>query len=160
VEEFSIAPMSNTEHIQESPATLQVVPKRFAQLVDTAKALKGTQQSGPSFHVAFILKGRKPIVIGANSYIKRNRAAAAYRATKHNGPYIAGVHAEAKVLGKVKYAEHDNLALVIIRIDNNGRLANSCPCPNCSYMIGRTPSIKRVFYSTDKGEFVRFPATK
>ena len=139
------------------PNDPSIPARKFARLIEVARALKLTKQEGPSFHVSFILKGAKPIVIGTNSYTKRNMVSLRYKATKHDGAYVAGVHSEMDSLGKIKYQDQENLTLVNIRIDNNGNLANSCPCPNCAYVLGRTPSIKKIFYSTSAGDFKRFP---
>lgn len=134
--------------------------KKFDRLVEVAKAMKLKEQTGNSFHVSFVLKKSKVVAIGVNSYVKRNPICLEYKPTKSSaklGKYIASIHSEIDATAKVKYNDFDNYTLVNIRINNNGNVANSCPCPNCFKQILKMPYVKRVFYSNDEGNFQRLP---
>jgi deoxycytidylate deaminase len=127
--------------------------RNFTRLVEISKAMKPTFQTGKFFHVTFVLKSGKIIVIATNDYNKRNVVASSYTPTKNSNSetYISGIHSENKALGKIKYRDDvEDLVLVNIRIGNNGELSNSCPCSNCAYYIGKM-GIKKMFYSTNNG---------
>ena len=131
----------------------------FHRLVEIAKALKADKQSGVCFHVSFLFKGRKVVSIGTNSYTKRNTISLTYKPTKNNtGKYIAGIHSEISATAAIKFApKSQKFTLVNIRIDNNNRVVNSTPCPNCAYHLGKMNNITKIFHSTECGSFARFP---
>lgn len=131
----------------------------FSRLVEIAKALKPDKQSGMCFHVSFILKGRKVVSIGTNSYTKRNMLCLTYKPTKiSNGKYVAGIHSEMAATASIKFApKNQKFSLVNIRIDNNNNVGNSAPCPNCAYHLGKMNNVTKIFHSTECGNFVRFP---
>lgn len=133
--------------------------RAFDRLVDVAKAMKPTDWRKP-FHVSFILRGGKVVAMGTNSYVKRNPICLRYRPHRHSlskNPYIASIHSELAATAKIKFSDADNYTLVNIRINNNMELANACPCPNCSYFLGRMSHIRKIFYSNEHGTFSRFP---
>lgn len=132
----------------------------FNRLVEIAKALKQSKQSGTCFHVSFLFKGRKVVSIGTNSYTKRNQISLTYKPTKICGGnnYVAGIHSEMAATAAIKFApKSQKFSLVNIRIDNNNKVVNSTPCPNCAYHLGRMNNITKIFHSTECGSFVRFP---
>lgn len=139
---------------------MNYLQNRFSRLVEIAKALKITHQTGKSFHTSFALKGSKVVYIGTNSYKKSNPVCAAYKRTKYNvgKPYNSGIHSEAQICGKIKYRESwDDLTLVNIRINNEGHISDSCLCTNCAAMIYKSgKTFKRIFFSTAHG-FLEFP---
>jgi deoxycytidylate deaminase len=127
--------------------------RNFNRLVEIAKSLKETYQNGKFFHVSFVLKGGKIIVTGFNNYNKQNNSSITYLPTKKadSANYIAGIHSENMVLGKIKHrTDCSDLTIVNVRINNMGEVSMSQPCPNCAYQIGRF-GIKRVFFSTTNG---------
>jgi deoxycytidylate deaminase len=134
--------------------------KSFARLVEIAKAMKPAGWRGRSFHVSFVLQKSKVVAVGTNSYHKRNRICLTYkpqRASLGGNPYIPSIHSEIEATAKVKFSDFDNFTLVNIRVNNNGQLANSCPCANCAFHLGRMTHITKVFYSNNEGGFNRFP---
>jgi deoxycytidylate deaminase len=131
----------------------------FDRLVEIARALKLNKQSGVCFHVSFLLKGRKVVAIGINSYTKQNTISLSYKPTRiSNGKYIAGIHSEMAVTAAIKFSsKNQKFTLVNVRINNNNKVVNSTPCANCSYQLGKMSNINKIFHSTECGTFVRFP---
>lgn len=124
--------------------------------------MKPKHNHGPNkqFHVSFVLKKSKVVSIGVNSYSKRNLICLSYKPTKvslSNKAYIPSIHSEMDATAKVKFTDFDNYTLVNIRINNNGEVANSCPCANCAFQLGKMNNFTKIFYSTDDGTFARFP---
>ena len=127
--------------------------RNFHNLVDLARRLKENYQTGRAFHVAFAIKGGKVIEIGINSYQKNNCISSTYKSRfDNNKVYRAGIHAEMDVTGKLKFYDTKRITIVVIRIDNNGNLANSKPCPNCAYQLGLL-NYKNVYFSNSEGQF-------
>lgn len=125
----------------------------FPRLVEIAKSMRVTCQTGKFFHVSYILKGGKIIVTGFNDYNKKNPVSATYKPTRITNSinYFAGIHSENKVLAKIRFrTDISDLMLVNVRINNNGELDLSCPCPNCAYQIGLF-GLKKVYFSTKSG---------
>lgn len=133
--------------------------KQFNRLVDIARALKIEKHlSGPCFHVSFLIRKGKIIEIGTNKYKKTNRISATYKCTKaYKKNYIAGIHSEMDALGKGKSIDDfSNIEMVNIRINNNGDVDNSIPCPNCALHIGRY-NLKRLWYTDAQGNLIKLP---
>ena len=123
----------------------------FKRLTDLAKALKLTKQTGRSFHVAVVLRKRKPIAIGTNHFGKSNRICQNYKPTRHHGAdYRACVHAEVSATSPFRRKSVRGLSLVSIRIDNHNRLAYAQPCPNCLLWLGKM-GFDNIYYSTQEG---------
>lgn len=125
----------------------------FKRLVEVAKALKLTEQTGRCFHSAFLIKQGKVIGIGINRYGKTNRISATYTPTKITNikNFVPSIHAEVDLLGKIKrikdYSKHN---VVVIRIDNQDKLSNSKPCI-CCHSVLEQYNIKNIYYSTQNG---------
>jgi len=70
----------------------------------------------------------------------------------HNRPLRHGkfsIHAEDAVVRKIpKHINRRKLVIVVIRVNNFGRLRNSKPCEECQYYLRRA-GIRRVLYSGD-----------
>lgn len=45
------------------------------------------------------------------------------------------------------------LCLLVIRVNNEGKLVNSRPCNDCIKILKRYP-IKKIYYSNDNGEII------
>lgn len=131
--------------------------RNFDNLVNITRSLKKTNQTGQSFHVAFAMKGGSIIDIGINSYNKANAVSATYAPTKNNAAvYVAGIHAEQALMGRLKYRNDiSDMTIIVIRIDNNGKIANSIPCPNCAHHLGLA-GFRKVYFSTGDGTFAKF----
>ncbi len=134
----------------------------FLRLVNVSKRLKSVKQTGRSFHVAFLLKGRKVVEIGFNHFGKTGRICSSYtKPTRpHGDGYIPNLHAEIDVISKVKRNPRANkMTLVSIRINNNGELAWAQPCPNCAYILGKK-GFDNIFFSTSCGNFAKMGGVK
>jgi deoxycytidylate deaminase len=133
--------------------------KQFNRLVDIARALKiEKHKSGPCFHISFLVRKGKIIEIGTNHYKKTNRISATYKCTReYKKDYIAGIHSEMDALGKGKSIDDfSKIEMINIRINNNGEVDNSIPCPNCAFYLGQY-NLKRVWYTDAKGTLTKFP---
>lgn len=133
--------------------------RNFNRLIEQARALYPTNKKrGEFFHVAFLMKGKHPVMIHTNSYEKHNPVCNTYKPTKpeRKCEYQPNLHAEQVILGKLKYhTDVSKYTLVLIRLNAKLEIANSCPCPNCAYHLGKS-KIKTVYYSTDNKTFERF----
>ena len=138
-------------------------PQSLIRLTETARILKLTKQTGRSFHVAFILKGRKVISLGINNFHKTNRICHTYKPTRHHlADYRACAHSEVQSTAKFRHLpirEIRKLTLVSIRINNKNQLAFAQPCPNCAYHLGKW-GYDDIWYSTNEGTFDRMPKPK
>jgi len=134
---------------------------KFNRLVDVAKIFKLTKQTGRSFHVAFVLKGRKVIEVGFNNFTKSNRICHYYKPTRHHmADYRGNIHAEINSATKSRYRKDiKNLTLVSIRVNNNNKIAFAQPCPNCAFHLGKW-GFKNIFYSTNDETFERLDKCK
>jgi deoxycytidylate deaminase len=133
-------------------------PSYIPRLIEIANALKDDRHvSGRHFHVSFLMKKRKIVKIGINSYEKRSPVSATYHSTKsnHGTEYIAGIHSEQSVLGKMKGRDLGGHTLVNIRINGEGKLGLAKPCPNCAWYLGKT-NLRKVIYSNGNGTFGEF----
>lgn len=125
----------------------------FLRLVETAKIFKLTKQTGRSFHVAFILKGRKVVSVGFNDFRKSNPICHTYTPTRtHGADYIACIHAEINATAKFRNKCMKSLSMVSIRINNHNKLSYAEPCPNCAFHLGKM-NLKNVFFSTNDETF-------
>lgn len=118
----------------------------YNRLVAIAKAMRKTNQEMRKFHVAFILRKGRPLVIGIN----RNRTHPASKAKGYK-PHQK-LHAELNAVlcgGKSDYSGCD---MVVIRIDNNNNANNSKPCQACGELIGKL-GFRSVSYSNSQGGF-------
>lgn len=130
-------------------------PAALTRLSDVARVLKLTKQTGRSFHVAFVLKGRKVISLGVNDFRKTNRVCATYKPTRHHlADYRACVHGEISATSQFRGKDVRRLTLVSIRIDNHNRLAYAEPCPNCAYHLGQM-GFRDIWFSGRDGGFRR-----
>lgn len=67
-----------------------------------------------------------------------------------NEPYRVSLHAELRALLKAREMVVDTL--VVGRVDRNGKLCMSRPCPVCQLAIAES-NITNVYYSTDQGHW-------
>lgn len=84
------------------------------------------RQPGPSL-VAIVLRARRVVGVGYNSYVKthpRQRALA----EKVGEPHRVYLHAEVAALRR---APRNADTLVVVRINKAGGLCNAKPCPCC-----------------------------
>lgn len=118
---------------------------KIKRLINLAKAMRPIYQKTRCFHVCFLMQKNKFISIGWN--VDRTHPIL----KKH--PYGEGTnstHAEVSAIIKGKNIKFDKCDLIVIRIDNNGNVANSKPCQGCLALIQAT-YIKDVWHSTKNG---------
>ena len=100
-------------------------------------------------HIAFLIKSNIIEKIGVNK--KRT-----HPETK-NHPYhegVVGIHAELDCLLKMDKEDLSGYNMLVIRVDNNGKLNMSKPCQGCQSLLEQF-NIKEVWYSDFKGQIVK-----
>lgn len=105
-------------------------------------------RSGEYFLISAVLDKRNRIIsIGENSLTKTHPMMAHYvNKTKSNHKIY--LHAEISALVR---AYNKGYAMIVIRVNRQGTLAMSKPCPICEMAI-KEAEIKKVYYSTREGE--------
>lgn len=128
--------------------------KRVEGYIELARALRGTHQTGQSFHVTFICKKRKVISIGINSYIKRcpSHKVGEYLPSKSSRTdrYTPGLHSEISAIIKLGQEDCRDFSFFNIRINNHDKIAASKPCPNCQRVLKQV-GFKSMYYFDEKG---------
>lgn len=126
--------------------------KTLNTAINVAKALcpeslkKGIGKS----HVAFLVKKNKIVKIGLNkNKTHPNNKNFAYRA-KDGGNVDVGLHAEMAVILKLKEKVLNKYSLIVLRVDGEGRLNSSRPCPGCQELID-SKKIKTTYFSCADG---------
>lgn len=123
--------------------TLSEVEKsRFDYITNLAYDMRKSQ-CRRQFHVAAIFKRKRLISIGLNNIKTHPMMKGLY--PDHPG---LGIHAEfAAIIAayglKEDYSKYD---IYVIRIDNNGNLANSKPCEHCSKIL-QNCNFKTIYHS-------------
>lgn len=119
----------------------------FRRLEEITKALKPRLQSGKSFHVTFVYKKNKMICIANNNYKKNHpyHKFGKYNSTKNGKNYQAGIHSECAALIKLGEEDCSDFTFVNLRVDNNGDIAISKPCPNCQRLLDQV-GYKNLWY--------------
>lgn len=114
-----------------------------------AHSLCPTNREIRTSHIAFLIKSNIIEKIGINK--KRT-----HPETK-NHPYhegVVGIHAELDCLLKMDKEDLSDYNMLIIRVDNNGKLNMSKPCKGCQSLLEQF-NIKEVWYSDFKGQIVK-----
>lgn len=128
--------------------------RRIDSYVELARALRGSRQTGQSFHVTVICKKRKVIAIGINSYVKLcpSHRVGIYvpNKTQRKDTYTPGLHSEISAIIKAGYTDCKEFSFFNIRINNKDEVAPSKPCPNCQRVLHQI-GFKSVYYFDKKG---------
>jgi deoxycytidylate deaminase len=122
--------------------------KTIAKTIEIANALypNNKQKSGMrTFHAAFLIKKNKIIQIGLN---KRRTHPVIKKHPYHDGH--VGIHAELDAILKSGKEDLSDCDLIVLRVDNNGKLNNSKPCVGCHSVIQQF-GIENIYYSTSSG---------
>lgn len=127
----------------------------FNKLEEITRALKHSKQTGKCFHTTFAFKGNKLLAIGINNYKKQHPSHkfGPYHSFKGSGNYIAGIHSEISSIIKLGMESCDDITFCNLRIDNNDKLAKSCPCVNCQRVLDQL-GYKNIWYY-DGSAFVK-----
>ncbi len=118
------------------------------RLITLAKTICPLNYSLKCSHVAFLIKKNKIVKIGWN----KNKTTPKNR--WH--PYvkkITGIHAELDVIIKQGLEDLSSYKLVVIRVDKNGNVSNSCPCQGCKSVIDQF-NVGEIWHSNSNGELV------
>lgn len=109
------------------------------------------------YHYAIAFSGKKPVLICENNPITVNSKA--YKMgrlfniqTYKEFPYI---HAESHLVSKLldRYNEiDDDLSIVVLRINRQGKMLLSKPCDNCQKILDAV-GLHRVYWSIDRNTF-------
>lgn len=126
--------------------------RKVNRVIELAKALKGTKQTGNNFHVTAIYDKNKIISIGHNDYRKPHpeKKYGAYKPTRHaNSKYVPCRHSEISSLVNGGIEDGRDFTFINVRIDNSGNVALAKPCTNCFNVINKQIGFKHLFYTTD-----------
>lgn len=122
------------------------------RLTEISKAIIGRNKKHQKCdHISFIFKKSKLLSIGSNKYKTHPKT------KDYNYHDFAGIHSELDAtlkLGLSDAGTAKGLTIVNVRIDKNGNVCNSAPCPGCSDLI-KTLSFKEVFYTNNSGTLTK-----
>lgn len=129
--------------------------------IDIATALYPTDLSKEkrrTFHFSILYKNNKVLCIAENIHKTHPRNRFNLRDFDVS---MKGVCSEMSLFLKVK-SKFDNLdwrrlTLVNVRVDRNGQLRNSAPCPACKNLL-RYVGVSSVYHTTDKNGFQKYVA--
>lgn len=120
------------------------------RITEISKALIGKNASNQKCnHVSFIYKKSKLLAIGTNKYHKTHP-----RIKDYNYHDFAGIHSELDATLKLGLTSCKGLTIVNVRIDKNGNVCNSAPCPGCLDLI-QTLAFKEAFYTNNSGTLTK-----
>lgn len=129
--------------------------RRIDSYVELARALRGSRQTGQSFHVTVICRKRKVIAIGINSYVKLcpSHRVGVYvpNKTQRKDTYTPGLHSEISAIIKAGYTDCREFSFFNIRINNKDEVAPSKPCPNCQRVLNQV-GFKNLYYFDENCE--------
>jgi deoxycytidylate deaminase len=131
--------------------------KRFNRLIEIAKALRPLNHNNRCYHVTCILKKNKILSIGINNS-KTHTRNLQFDYFAKNGTDLrreVGLHSEISAIIRGGREDYSDCVFVNIRINSEGKLLYSAPCRGCRSCLYQT-GYKRLYYSTNSGEFVEF----
>lgn len=101
-------------------------------------------------HTAYIIKKGRIVAIGVNC-LKTHPKILWYKYPEYRH---GAIHAELRACLNGRRSIYDKHSLVVIRVDNNGKLNLSKPCLGCQDVIQHF-RFREVWYTDQKGEFVQ-----
>jgi len=114
-----------------------------------ARSLCPTNREIRTSHIAFLIKSSIIQKIGIN---KKRTHPATKSHPYHEGN--VGIHAELDCLLKMDKEDLSGYSMLVIRVDNNGKLNMSKPCKGCQSLLQQF-NVKEVWYSDSKGQIVK-----
>lgn len=114
-----------------------------------AESLCPTNRESKSSHIAFLIKSNIIEKIGVN---KRRTHPETSKHPYHDG-YV-GIHAELDCILKSDKEDLSGYKMLVLRIDRNGKLAMSRPCPGCQSVIKQF-NISEVWFSNKDGNIIK-----
>ena len=149
---------------------MQIIPikKKHIWLINIARSLKDTHQTGQVFITAFALKGNKILAIGCNNYKVNHpeKSFGKYLPCKHRlFDYHSGLHAEVKCIKELGAFRDDyhKIEIFVVRIGNDKNkpvipMHVRCKCkyitiPNDNWKnnTGEIKSLEDIMESDDYG---------
>lgn len=124
--------------------------KLIKRTVDIAMAMCPLNLEHRCSHMAFLIKSGKIVHIGTNS-CKSHPETLKYDYENHQ---LVGIHAELSVCMKSGKENLRDYKMIVLRVDRNGKLANSKPCCGCQSVIKQF-DIGEVWYSDKNGMVVK-----
>lgn len=124
--------------------------KIIKRTVDIAMAMCPLNLEHRCSHMAFLIKSGKIVHIGTNS-CKSHPETLKYDYENHQ---LVGIHAELSVCMKSGKENLRDYKMIVLRVDRNGKLANSKPCCGCQSVIKQF-DIGEVWYSDKNGMVVK-----
>lgn len=106
-------------------------------------------------HFSFIANKNKILSVGINNPKKTHPRNLQY---KYKGRYnndisnYVGIHSEMSAIIRYGFEDCTNHILVNTRLNAANEIANSRPCAGCQNLLKQL-NFKRVYYTTDKGNF-------
>jgi deoxycytidylate deaminase len=117
--------------------------------VQIAKSLCPLNKENKNSHVAFLIRSGIIEKIGTN---KKRTHPETRKHPYHEG--FVGIHAELDCLLKMDKEDLSDYNMLVIRVDNNGKLNMSKPCEGCQSLLQQF-NIKEVWYSDPKGQIIK-----
>ena len=117
--------------------------------IKIAKSLCPTNKENKNSHIAFLIKLNIIDKIGIN---KRRTHPKTSRHPYHEG-YV-GIHAELDCILKIDKEDLSKYNMLVIRIDRNGKLNMSKPCPGCQSLLKQL-NIKNIWYSDANEKIIK-----
>lgn len=130
---------------------LEKVPQRFQRSFRIC--IEMAMQNQHQYKFCCVALNKKGNIIGM-SYQREDKTHPIqyYYAKQTQQPYKIFLHAEIATLIKSK----DPYVLFVARVDKDGNLVTSKPCPICQLAINNTLSLKHIYY-TDDNKIVKLP---
>lgn len=117
--------------------------------INIAKSLYPTNRENKNSHIAFLIKSNIIYKIGTN---KRRTHPEIFKHPYHDG-YV-GIHAELDCVLKLDKEDLSDYNILVLRIDNNGKLNMSKPCNGCQSLLNQF-NINQIWYSDPNGQIVK-----
>lgn len=115
--------------------------KTLKKAIQIAKTLCPVNRELRTSHVAFLIKSNRIYKIGTN---KKRTHPETSKHPYHEGE--VGIHAELDCILKSDKEDLSGYKMLVLRIDRNGKLAMSRPCPGCQSVIKQF-NISEVWFS-------------
>ena len=131
------------------------VKRKHIWLINIARSLKETHQTGQMFVAAFALKGDKILAVGCNNYNvfhPEKKFGKYYPLKQRKWEYHSGLHAEIKCIKELGAFRDDyhKIEIFVVRIGNEEDCPPrySEPCKNCQRVLADY-NFKRIEFTTD-----------
>lgn len=121
----------------------------LSKAIQMAHSLCPINKENKNSHISFLIKSNIIEKIGVN---KRRTHPEISKHPYHEGH--VGIHAELDCILKVDKEDLRDYKMLVLRIDRNGKLNMSKPCPGCLSLINQF-NVGEVWYSDKNGQIVK-----